>query len=771
MQIHDLKMPIVIGRRRDIVPYPFERQAVGFRECMLAASSSSKNRSDFATMPRVLRWLECFLQITKLNIDFKSSTRGRDADTLSLFIGAVFHPRFFEASQSTKHGMAACLIRAIPNVIGDLGVQRDGSRLTSSIEKQISRLENTDLDPHAVRIWQGWKSVNKLGQASYFALREVYENLGEGFTDKLFEALNQYNQQRLRADYKFLSPMSRLLIEEVNNEVTPDQFQDPSYTSAFFQRLLIVFLEDGYANGNGASYQTLATWWRNQFIYFARRYLIANGIFAEPSEGIPSPTGGKVLPSACHVVQTPKGVFVKRKLLTEVPLHVTDEVAINILFSEIQRDLAAVKRWARNQIDHYEELIERRKRQSVTGTVVLEYFPEGYSSSTRGWLVSKMNSRRFENAAATFEHYGFLTRHDKPRIMQMYPLPLQQTARELGLPTYGALQPFCALLIANHPEITPAFLENLELYDERGKLCAFQETDRGVYLVGYKLRAGSASAQKKILLNQETQRTLDILLRLTEPVRSYLKDKGDDAWRSFLLTSGRGFAYPKPWSQSGGELGALSGPRLVREFAAAGISESERRRIVESLGLSRIRASAAVLVYLSTHSVFEMAQALGHKEYDPRLMARYLPEPIYRFFQERWIRIFQTGIIVEALKGSDHLLEASGFSNMTEVHEFLMNHSFNLGAAVPNTVTGPRKSAEIIFGVNVEILTVLAGISASVQRCEQKSNGQARYWAGIAKHLISYIESDSCHRPDIKRQLALAKNRAGEVNLDRFVYE
>jgi hypothetical protein len=44
-----------------------------------------------------------------------------------------------------------------------------------------------------------------------------------------------------------------------------------------------------------------------------------------------------------------------------------------------------------------------------------------------------------------------------------------------------------------------------------------------------------------------------------------------------------------------------------------------------------------------------MAEALGHKYYRPELLSFYLPESILNFFQSRWIRIFQKGIICEAI--------------------------------------------------------------------------------------------------------------------------
>src|SRR5262249_4299956 len=149
--------------------------------------------------------------------------------------------------------------------------------------------------------------------------------------------------------------------------------------------------------------------------------------------------------------------------------------------------------------------------------------------------------------------------------------------------------------------------------------------------------------------------------------------KGDDAWRYLFLTSGKGFTPARMCSQyaqarrrnpKGSFFDALKSP-------TSDISLERAEKLSARFNLGAVRASKGVLVYLETRSVKEMAKALGHKKYSPKTLSHYLPAPIFDFFQSRWIRIFQQGMIVEAMKESALLLEATEFRTMAEFHEFM----------------------------------------------------------------------------------------------------
>ncbi len=177
-------------------------------------------------------------------------------------------------------------------------------------------------------------------------------------------------------------------------------------------------------------------------------------------------------------------------------------------------------------------------------------------------------------------------------------------------------------------------------------------------------------------------------------------------------------------------------------------------RLSRVFTLTRLRGSVAVAEYLKTTSVARMAKSLGHKEYKKNLIDHYLPEPIRQFFEERWVRIFQSGIICEAMKGSPFMLEASGFESMVEVDTFLRNHVISFPKIVdrqPHTIE--EKKGEVIFGLNDEVLRLMVSIAQYDNQKLGIMTELAQYWSKVANKLINFIKSDACKRPDIKAML------------------
>ena len=198
---------------------------------------------------------------------------------------------------------------------------------------------------------------------------------------------------------------------------------------------------------------------------------------------------------------------------------------------------------------------------------------------------------------------------------------------------------------------------------------------------------------------------------------------------------------------------------LLSTFAAVpGVAAGIAEELAAMFSLRALRVSSALNVYLKTESAQEMSRALGHENYDPELLDRYLPEPIQRFFRDRWIRIFQTGIICEAMQGSPHLLEASGLESMEIVDEFLKNHALK---SVPGseTRTKPASDQQVVIDVSPPILGVLFAVADGVSRAEGRASASSLYWAEFAKRLEGYmlLQDD---RPDLLNHLELGRQQA-----------
>lgn len=318
-------------------------------------------------------------------------------------------------------------------------------------------------------------------------------------------------------------------------------------------------------------------------------------------------------------------------------------------------------------------------------------------------------------------------------------------------------------------------LSELDLYDATGKLVGLQTTDAGTYLVGYKSRSGSAHGEKKILLAPECLEAVNVLIATTEPIRTWLKANGDPRWRRLFLSITSMGTRPTRWRPAGeaSRQGAWLASRFVK---LCSMPPDAAKNLAKRFSLRRLRASAAVLVYLRTCSVQKMAEALGHAKHLPRLLDHYLPAPIQQFFVERWVRLFQAGIVCEAMKDSPYLLQASGFSTMEALRQFMEQHAIKhlpLHLESPESLQEhpalPQGSSKLVFGINVEILTLLSSISSAVSASPNSASCEAHRWARLGDKLLEHLLTQE-ERPEFVTMAEEAKKYADPALAEAIIY-
>lgn len=495
-------------------------------------------------------------------------------------------------------------------------------------------------------------------------------------------------------------------------------------------------------------------------------------IWADPLPRIPVPAMPRVPGCRTRVQKTPEGHEIKHSLMTEVPLQSSDSEAMEQLLGAVKKDVDLIVRWARAEVSEAGERLATRKALAASGTVN----HVGKTNAPSG--ICQRRSREFadylSHAAATFESRGFSHLIEGERAWALYPKPLPITTWELGIPTPKLLLAHAALLVAAHPAITSSLLQSLELYDKDGVLFCLVPINGTYYLVGEKRRRGPALAEQRILLTSETIKVVNDIIELTAPLRAHLKRVGDEGWRKlFLCTESLGWT-PKPWRpvQAAAESSAWLASRLQQ---LVGLSETQAEGLAKRFSLSRLRGSAGVLVYLETGSVQRMAEALGHMNWNPSLLDHYLPRPIQVFFVERWIRLFQVGIICETLKDSLLLLRASGFTTMAELDEFLRLHALRRiplhleDPEAPRPVD-PSPIDQVVFGIEIGVLTLLISLELAVDAALRVAGTRALKWARISRHLVSHLETQQ-EQPEFSEMVKLARSHADPNKVAAFIHE
>lgn len=394
--------------------------------------------------------------------------------------------------------------------------------------------------------------------------------------------------------------------------------------------------------------------------------------------------------------------IVKNKLITEVPLEVSDEKSMYLLKDKCFQDIDILKEWSREIIKDY------KKQQKIGKYPSKEFFiesPEKLRTKYKMWHEGGFK-KWVEN---NFNTNAILNKTHMTAIVY--------------------------LLIINNPIITSSFIKDL-------KINSIIKTDQGTYLVGKKRRKGKEFSEQKILLNKES---LELVNLLTE---NYKKMKVFSTSDSLMLhvtpmSIFKIFPFEKHKMTENVR-------NSIKVFVKNNYNfkENEIDDFINKINLSSIRATCAINVFFKYESAKKMAEVLGHENYNSSLLTHYLPEPIIHFYQSRWIRIFQKGIIYEAMKDNENVLKAVGFKDMETLDKFLRNHTIKNLPVHKSKKEKPTKDNkeydECYVSINEENLTALLSIKSAIDNStkKEKINEKAFFWKSFAEHLISEIENN-----------------------------
>jgi hypothetical protein len=707
----------------------------------------------------LIRIFEAYLAVTKQKVDF-SNNHFRSEDVLVGFAGALYSERFLHAKLDVRYkwayGWKTALAYACPEASSRIP-RLSTNAPTDWFETATAKFERLPLDRVQVDLWRGWPIPKTNGQITWANLRNIYSRYGKDFAEAYAVALAGYAAGRRVNGIVIETAFADFLARLPASWLKEDFASSSKLTSVLINFLIFQCKAFGKEENQ---YSTLVAYW-NRFVAFATTYLCTGKFFARlTAEELPSLSSKEICRSSTHLRQNGDGETYIAKLLADVPLQLSDEEATDLIYFKIQENLDLVKSWAESEVNVLWARLERRRQLAKKGTV-----KEVLSSRTatgRGALIDRTNPDWAANACATFEKIGFRMRVEG-RQRTLYPEKLGNMASEvLALPTTGALVPHMTLLVIEHPKLTASFFEKLRLYDGAGQLSGIAETDNGWVLDGDKLRRGPGSAEQQIHLSDRGAEIVAQVIEITQPLRDYLRNKNDPNWRYLFLGCGKGFSYPSRLTISHDiNYHRRSGILEKKLLASGGMTEEAAGILAARFSLATVRATAAVVAYIRRPDIQKLSEILGHKKLDIRLLERYLPAPLLRYFEERWVRLFQCGILVEALKESKYLLPAAGFKTLHELNEFISNHALKWvdrkGAAI-EVKTGHLFDS-VVFSISEETLMLLVGIRAAVENADRPVSKLAEMWVDYAERLFAYIQDSIPPRDDFRAMLAAAKER------------
>ena len=621
-------------------------------------------------------------------------------------------------------------------------IKYDLLKLVDLLKAKIPELKNYDIDikkeefdvhfnQEKINYIQGWFLQGKDNKNKIFInLIIFYDLLGLEKTNIIYKNAQRYSSKfELETNKQFISMLnefSAFLNTKNKSELKQKLFSELEVFNLIKDFCFSFFNKE--QNTERALYNSKKKW--NKFIEVFEHLFLDGNVLPKISSPLPK-APGQERKGFQKRIKIQNGTEVKSKLITEIPLNINDDIALEILFKKINNDVDLTLKWAYSNIETLSSLYDKS-------------FPHECFNATSQEIKKILGENIF-------------LRNIKNTLL-----------------TTNSLEPFMFLLINEHPQITESFLINLELYNNKNCLSGYVKTDGNFYLVGYKKRRGADLSEQKILLNNKSKKIVDKIIELTENYRKYLKNKSNDDWRYLFIHGGENGIKPqrtaKTFVPAPSNLNSIEGKKRI-DFVIYTIdcSKEEATRFVTNMTMTKLRASKAVQLYLVQHDTKKMAEALGHKYYRPELLSFYLPETILDFFQSRWIRIFQKGIICKAMEYNKNLFKAGHFKTMEDLEEFINLHSLKNIPDINNS-NNININDEIYIGINQDILNVLLSLEKAVELADNEVSTKALYWSKFSLKLQEEIINNKANIQFIK-DLEKAKVKLKPQIFKDIIYE
>lgn len=692
----DKKNGIVVHNTKHLHYYGFEYLHQNVVELFIDASKNIKNKEHAKEITNLCQRLNCFLGMQNIKINKISFLNSKKTSKiLSEFLSFIEQGAFPDSKYRINK-----LINAFKCLIIEISKNNTNSL---KIIDNISFNKNK-LIPEQVIIFNGWMIKNGKRKIIY-NLYPYYKKFGYSETNELFTEIKKHAQgiegsSHIRNTSNFFNDFIYFIC---NHKSTKGEINFEVLVREHMKNFFI------YADKNDLNIQNRKNDW-NMLIK------MIHNVFNLPNHLLFILKVGQKKSFNNHI-SVNQNKQIKKKLITDIPLEICDDEAIQILINKINQDIKLITEWSEYTINQFIENTNKDNKK-----LTAEDF---------GLTVKELAIKRFG-------------KYDKITSEQLY--------NKNALFNRTIATALSCQLILEHPEITESFLLNCDLYDEKGNISCLKPSDTGTYLISYKPRRGLNKSEQKILLSPKAEKTINLLIEATKAMREHLKKEDNNDYRKLIIFVSNNIKPQAPHEIFEPKLPIRNTSKSIIDFLIniKKIKKEQALELSKNLSITRIRASRGVQIYLETESTTKMSQALGHAKYDPNLLEHYLPAPILDFFQRRWISIFQKGIICEAMRDSEFLLKASNFDSMKELDLFLKNHTIK---NIPDNSfeteeeKTKKENLEVYISVDEEKLSVLLSINKAVELSQEKYkiSPKALYWSNFAKHLLNEIENNNSH--------------------------
>lgn len=760
------------------------------RDALLEAFQKKKSIDRSKAMSFLL-YLEVFLDCYDRKLSFVDLNMNLNKLFADFFAFVYLQ---FDLSLAGKYSVIHYISNAIYIVCDQNEIQRPPLEvamtrsMSPGIERCIRGFKPTSLNKDKLKYYKGWYAESSDHIKVKLYLHRFYLHFGDSLTEALFQSMKdryrRYPSSTVKYKAKVFVKFLNALILLFKGEGDFYEGGKARNVTSTVEQIFIVSKLDAKTKGSDLRY--FYKEWAS-VVKLVNDILISSRIWDKPLYDFIVPE----FKSASNGFKTHRkvvdGNVYSSKLITDIPLSYTDKKAMSSLLISLDDDISHVVSAARRAVETIMRGHDIRIKNAAEGSA-RPWIKNNYRDVNYVNYVNYVDVYDDRNQCANWERYNYYLEPSDVVVSDFLGVKgkADKFVNAYSIIQSGMLYPFLYLLIYEHPIITSSWLESFQLYDKHGNQVGFIESNNSSLAIGYKPRKSSPHAEQKIVLNDTSKYLFDCLIKLTGQAREYLKNNNDNNYR-YLLISGVGFGRPAKVKSLRSQklfLNSCFNKFLLEPSAYANKTRAEV--ILSNLTLSKFRASRAIQIYMKTNSIEAISEALGHKKPCPRLLERYLPDPVLKYFQDRWIRIFQNAIVFEAMKDSAFLFEAIDVSE-NELEEFLKNHRLE---PLPNHIVnghledlsrldedGKTKDSRIIIPLSESLLISLKCIARLVDDHKEGMPAltkTALQWFETAKFVSDSLEESKLAKfdPEISRIIQASEDIEPFVSkFRRAVYE
>lgn len=631
---------------------------------------------------------------------------------------------------------------------------------TDDVRHCIHLYSNAEKNLEKIEYYNGWSVVDKSGHEHLLHISYLYDAYGKQFASKMHKSFSLYAIKNKKATaasaIKCLVKLWNTIAEMYPSLVALEKMMKGQTINKTFEDILGVSLANAHRSGHNIN-SFLTRTWPDNITYFNTLFIGTKGWYQQPAYPLIAPPFKLSTGLGESAISTGGGLSSKKakeRLLLDIPLSVTDERALEIVHKRIDEHLLHVS--TVNQLLMKDVMSRHDRNQNLLAEGKVKVVP----SEIGGRSSQPMGIDYLPNTIATFYHYKFLIGRGSKYLRDLgFFGKSAELTRQLNLPTKSLLFPFMMELVIEHPEITPSWLTSWELFDKSGNRVGYTKAGNLHVAVSYKSRKGAEKAQQVVTLNERSVEIVKNIIAITEFARSALKEKGGEDWRYMLITADGVSKTPmRLVNIPSADTKVMSGyyNRLAQVVSHIGggaiLSKEDATALASRTHLRPVRSTKALSIYFETYSITAMQEALGHEKHDPELIRSYLPDEVLELFTNRWIRIFQNGIIYESMKDSDYLFDAVDITPI-ELSEFLKNHRLEdlnnhikSGKIASESIEAEPSDiapfSELSLALSIPVLQVLIAITEIIDNAKQNTVIPIvmAEWYDVAKFITQHLE-------------------------------